>query len=210
MKLLCALALAALPSLATAATITIRGSDLRDVRQETGDGVLYTLDLEALGVLEIDRITVVSTGDPNSTTGGRRAGFDLDMVGVGETIGDAISGSSFDFRAGATGASVNLFGATAGNAAVDEDFATLDTVDGTDTPNRDGFISLGKRGELDVIYGRSLILAEGEFLFVRGFNANANPGNLRSITIEGTIVPLPASAFLLLGGIGLLAARRRK
>lgn len=210
MKFVYALAIAALPSLASAATITINGSDLQNARQDIGDGVLYTLDLDALGVLEIDKVTVVSTGNPDSTTGGRRAGFDLDMIGVGESVADAISGSSYDFRAGATGAGVTLFGATAGNAAVDEAFATLDTIDGTDTPSRDGFISLGKRGELDSIYGRSLILADGEFLFVRGFNANTNPGRLRSITIEGVVVPLPASGLMLLGGLGLLAVRRRK
>ena len=209
MKLLSAFAIAMLPSMASAATITISGAELNNAATQTSDGVLYALDLAALGVLEIDRITVVSQGNPNAGVGGSRAGFDLDLVGVGETAGDAISGSSFVLRAGAFSPGVQLVGATAGNVGVDESVATLDTIDGTLTPSFDGFISLGRGGELDAIYGRSLLIAENEFLFVRGFRANTNQQFLTSITIEGAVVPLPAPGLMLLGGLGLLAMRRR-
>jgi len=226
MKLRYALALAMMPLAASASTIssvTITGDDLIAARTTEGDNLIYAFDLSNLGFLEVTSITVVDDANNANNTGGRRAGFDLDLLAIGEDLDSSLfSGDIIEFRPGGVRPDEQLIGATAvGNGDdvdIDEDVATIDTLDGSTGP-RTGFVSLGRQGELTSTFSRSFFVLEGDFLFVSGFNGRGDPDNailpadfeeLGSITIEGVVVPLPASSLLLLGGLASLFAARRR
>lgn len=226
MKLRYAIALAMMPFAASASTIssiTISGDDLLNASTIAGDNRTYAIDLNDLGFREVTSITVVDDANNANNVGGRRSGFDLDLLAIGTDLDSSLfSGDTIDFRPGGVRSNEELFGAIGnGNGddvVLNEAFATLDALDASSGPNT-GFVSLGRQGELTSSFSRSFFVFDGDFLFVSGFNGRGNPVNeispadfdeLGSITIEGVVVPLPASSLLLLGGLASLFAARRR
>ena len=220
MKILYALAFATMPVAASATTITLSGADLVAARSTDGFNLIYAIDLSQLGFVEVNSVTVRDDANNNNAAGGRRSGFDLDLLAIGDEIDNVFTGDSVTFNAGGVAAGTELRGTTGEapnlNTGVDEAFASLDALDGQLGPVS-GFVSLGRQGELTSTFSRSYFVSDSDFLFVSGFNQRNNnqplPENfeaLDSITIEGVVVPLPASGLLLLGGLAALMAGRRR
>lgn len=216
MKLLYALVLTLVPAFAQAATITLEAADLvaSETRVTNEDGERrfgYRIDLGALNISAVHAVTVTDS-NPFSQTGGRRAGFDLDAIGIGQTSTTSFGATEYEFNAGGTRVRrnrgpVQLFGATASNLDVDEQIATLDMFDG-DTRPLVGFLSLGNGGSLTAIYGRALYVDEGDYLFVRGIRGRERLGQI-TLDVDIQPIPLPASGLLLAAGLGALLLGRR-
>ncbi len=184
---------------------------------------LYRADLTGLGLTQIAAIKVT---DSNSQTGGSPgpySGFDLDAIfldidGDPLTLGDQITAASYMFSAGTlrpgTTQPNNTSGPTNGSTgpnSFDNSFATLGTVDAQYFST--GSLTLGDGGSLTALFSPDVLVGASLYLFVGEVSGDA--GELVNSSIEVSDeppapVPLPASALLLLSGVGLIAARRRK
>ncbi len=183
---------------------------------------LYRADLTGYGLIRIAAITIT---DSNSQTGGSPgpySGFDLDAIfldidGDVLTTADRITAASFMFTAGTLrpGATQpnNTSGPTNGSTgpnSFDNSFATLGAVDAQyfDT----GSLTLGDGGSLTALFSPDVLVGASLYLFVGEVSGDFGEFVNSSIEVSDIppAVPLPASALLLLSGVGLIAARRRK
>ena len=167
MKILYALAFATMPVAASATTITLSGADLVAARSTDGFNLIYAIDLSQLGFVEVNSVTVRDDANNNNAAGGRRSGFDLDLLAIGDEIDNVFTGDSVTFNAGGVAAGTELRGTTGEapnlNTGVDEAFASLDALDGQLGPVS-GFVSLGRQGELTSTFSRSYFVSDSDLV----------------------------------------------
>ena len=209
MKLRYALAATfALTPLSTeAATVALNGLDLA-ATEATIDGEFgYRINLSALRFRSVSSVFLVDDA-AFSLTGNANTGFDVDAIGIGTSVLDAVGATDFFFGAGGTTPGTQLQGAQPGNAGIDESVATLDTFDGALNP-QSGFLSMGNGGILAAEYGRPLTIESGDFLFIREMG---NDERLAKVIINGELipVPLPAAGGLFLAGLAAFGLARRR
>lgn len=184
---------------------------------------MYRADLFAAGLSQIGAITITDSNSGVGGSSGIYSGFDLDAMfldadGDLTTTGDQFGASSYVFTPGSirTGGSAPpspsgglTNGSTATNA-VDEAFATLESIDGLFFST--GSLTLGDGGSLTAIFDPEVMVGTSMFLFVG--EVSGDPGETVTGLVEiqetAPAVPLPAGAPLLIGALGGLAWLRRR
>lgn len=185
---------------------------------------MYRADLTGLGLSEINSITIKDSNSGLGGSPGIYSGFDLDAIfldldGSLATAADRFFANSFQFSAGALRPGGALppspsGGPTNGSTspvAVDEAFATLNDIDGVFFGP--GSLTLGDGGSLSAVFDPKVLVGPSLYLFVGEVSGDAGE------TVTGLVevsdrppelppVPLPASAWLLLTGLGLAAGLR--
>ncbi|WP_187430546.1 hypothetical protein ROLI_036760 [Roseobacter fucihabitans] len=122
----------------------------------------------------------------------------------------------FDAACNFTGArTINVTGADIYDAGTEANGLTgaafIQGVNIADSPTGEGSIQQGLPLSSD-LFGPGVVLATGDTLSASLIDFTSNPGAFNLLTIEISEVPLPASAPLLLGALGLMgwAKRHRK
>lgn len=200
---------------------TYVGNDSSNPPQSTG---VYKADLTGFPLLtEIASISIKDDNSGTSGSPGAYSGFDLDALfldvdGDYTTTGDQFYANSYVFTAGsirptgdpqfASNTSGPLNGMNA-DGTVNEAFATLNAIDAIFFST--GSISLGDGGSLSANFAPAIPVAATLFL-ITGEVGDNGEGISATITVsdEPAVVPLPAAAWLLLGGLGVMGAVSRK
>lgn len=184
---------------------------------------MFRADLAGLGLTEIGSIKL---NDSNSGIGGSAgiySGFDLDAVfldvdGLLSTDSDRFFASDFIFSAGSlrpgsfpppspSGGTTN--GSTAAGA-VDQAWATLNDIDAIYFDV--GSLTLGDGGSLIANFASEIAIGSSMFLFVGEVSGDRgeNVDGLIEVFDDPQVVPLPATAPLLLGALGVFGLLRRR
>jgi hypothetical protein len=188
-----------------------------------GTGV-YRADLSGLGLATIVSLTIQDSNSGIGGSPGKFSGFDLDAIKLSYTsISDAasvnvITGLSvFNFLPSGTFFSPGtqrppvdpaLFGTSGGH--IDNTIATLGSFDGNDTTDASafGFVSLGDGGKVSFVL-TSPVTTPGLFLYIGEVGNNGEVAEGK-IFASDTVVPLPATFYLLGSGlIGLFGFRKK-
>lgn len=220
-------ALVLAPALASAASVTPSFVDHGANTTTAQNTRMYRADLSGLGLTEIGSLTIT---DSNSRVGGSPgiySGFDLDALfldrdGDLATDDDRYFASDFIFSAGSlrpggyappspSGGPTN---GSISATAVDEAFATLNEVDARYFST--GSLTLGDGGSLVAAFASMVEVSTSLYLFVG--EVSGDPGEQVTGLVEVSdtvppgvsVVPLPATAPLLLGALGLLGLRRAR
>ena len=224
-KVLYAAAFAFAPVIASAATVTPAFVD-QGLDTTNAQGTrMYRADLSGLGLTEIGSVKIT---DSNSGLGGSTgiySGFDLDAIfldvdGSLATAADRHFASSFLYAAGSirpgsfappspSGGPLN--GAMS-STQVDTAWATLDEVDAIWFDQ--GSLTLGDGGILTAAFTTPIQVLSSLYLFVGEVSGDPGENVTGAIEVSDEVpetpaVPLPASALLLLGALGMLGLRRR-
>lgn len=192
---------------------------------------VFRADLSAAGLGSIQSITI---GDSNSGfggAGGAFSGFDLDAIKLSSNLcltaacaAGLVGLNVFDFTAGglvfAPGtqrapAAAQLFGTGAGGATVNNAVATLGAFDANSSIGVDaaGFVSMGDGGQLSFNL-TAAVATPGLYLYIGevGNNGEVAGGSITisSSPVDPSVIPLPASLPLMLGGLVAGAAWLRR
>lgn len=224
-KVLFAAAFAFMPFFANAATVTPVFTD-QGLDTTNAQGTrMYRADLSGLGLTEIGSVKIT---DSNSGIGGSTgiySGFDLDAIfldidGLLSTASDRYFATTFLYAAGSVrpgpfaspSPSGGPLNGSSSSTQVDTVWSTLDAVDAIWFGA--GSLTLGDGGILTAGFGSPIDILSSLYLFVG--EVSGDPGENVSGLIEisdevpdPAPIPLPASALLLLGALGVLGLRRR-
>lgn len=184
---------------------------------------MYRADLTGLGLTEVGSIKITDSNSGVGGSSGLYSGFDLDAIfldedGLLSTNADRYFASSFLYAAGAVrgggspvSSSGGPFNGASSASTVDEAFATLNDIDAIFFGA--GSVTLGDGGSLianflpEVTLGSSLYLFVGEVSGDVGENVN---GLIEVSDDPQMAVPLPATAPMLLGALGLFGMLKRR
>jgi len=207
-------------------TFTDEGIDTTGTATSTR---MFRADLTGLGLTEISAITV---NDSNSGLGGSSgiySGFDVDAIFLDEdglltTDTDRYYANSLLFSAGTTrtgsfqppSPSGGPTNGSAGATSVDENWATLNNIDGIFFGP--GSLTLGDGGKLTIVFGPKISIGSSLFLFAGEVSGEAGEtlNGLVEITDTQPIVstvPLPAGLPLMLStvlGFSLFARSKKR
>ena len=197
----------------------------------TGGSTAFTAvfrgDLDSEDITQVLSITIADDSFGLGGAPGQFTGFDLDAIKLSTTFcttaacaATATALNVFDFFSGVfftpgsqrAPADLKLFGTGATGSTVDNDVATLGFFDANSTSASPfGFVSMGDNGVLTFNLTEAVSTA-GLYLYIGEVGDN---GEVAASTItlrDTTVVPLPATVWLLISGMGALAhfGRRRR
>lgn len=182
---------------------------------------MFRADLTGLGLAEIGSITLTDSNSGLGGSPGIYSGFDLDAIfldvdGLLSTDGDRFFATDFIFSAGTLRSAAPPSpsgGPTNGSSSsttVDEGFATLNDIDAVFFGA--GSLTLGDGGSLIANFTTEVAVGPSLFLFVG--EVSGDPGEtvtgLIDVFDDPQVVPLPATAPLLLGALGAFGFLRRR